>query len=451
MNLFPMYALTEADIDGIVVEAGGSRTHPDTDRRDLKSADFLIDNTLIELKLLDDEGFLKPERQAKLAKLFQALDPDRPVVVLDPRNLLETDQRAYRRIVEGPLKNAVSKARNQLVQSRSEFPRANGSILWVVNNGYMALDHDTLQEVVSNRVRQDTSNIDGVIVSGCYFHSDGFQGVVRWTMTYVPINIGYNFTAFEKIQDSWNAFAERFMTDIVQGKQEAGRKLAVSDIAFDIDGVRFVRTAPSLGQPSDFFINGRPRANSSGIEECPPVALVVPGLTIADHALVLAVIDATDGPLASYQRWQDHVKEAGQAAEPTKPLVTLPVSAEAWLKWCKDTSQTPSLAALRSFALDGFTEQMAALLSNACERKGGGVVLSSYMLAVTEEIGQDRGNDVSHIAAVRERPDGEPFIRPIVENLRIFHEHAVALAAAYSFSEGKSAVLWQKDRKYSWI
>lgn len=451
MNLFPMYALSEADIEGIVVEAGGSRAHPDADERDLKSADFVIDDALIELKLLDDEGFSKPERQLKLAKLFLALDRDRPIVVLDPRNLPEADQRKYRGIIGGPLKGAVSKARNQLIQSRSEFPDAKGSILWVVNNGYMALDHDTLQQDVANRVRQDTSNIDGVVVSGCYFHSDGFEGVVLWPMTYVPINAGYNFTAFEKLQDSWNIFTERFMTDVVRGKHAAGRKLAVSDVTFDIDGVRFVRPAPSLGQSSDFFINGRPRANSSGIEKCPPVALIVPGLTRADHAIVLAAVGAADGPLVSYERWLDHLKDADQASEPTKPLVLIPVSAEAWLIWCKDKGETPSLTALRSFAHDDFTSQMTALLANAQERKEGGVVLSSYMLAVTEEIGQDRGNDVSHIAAVRERLDGEPFIKPVVENLRMFHEHAVALAAAYSFSEGKGAVLWQKDRRYSWI
>lgn len=450
MNLFPMFALSEADIAGIVAQAGGFRAHPDADRRELPGADFLVDRTLIELKLLDDEGFSKPARQSKLAKLFLALDPDRPVVVLDPQNLSETDQRKYRSIIEGPLKNAIGKARDQLVQSRSELTDSDGSVLWIVNTGYMALDHDTLQEVVANRVRQDTSKIDGVIVSGCYFHSDGFDGVVLWTMTYVPINIAYNFTAFERLQDSWNAFAERFMTEVVLGKQEAGKKLAVIDISFDVDGVRFVRPAPSLGQPSDFFVNGRPRANSSGIEECPPVALIVPKLSMTEHAMVLAAVGETDGPLSSYDRWCDHVTSASKAAKPTKPLVAIPVAAEGWLRWCQDTDEKPSLMALRSYAHHGFTEQMTALLSNSRERKKERVVLSSYILAVTEEIGQDRANDVSHIAAVREHPDGETSIRPIVENLRIFHEHAVALAAAYALVEGNQAVLWQKTRKYSW-
>ena len=449
-NLFPMHAISETDIETVIQEAGGVRAHPDADRRALQGADFQIGDAVIELKLLADEGFDKPERQAKLAKLFRAIDPDRPVVILDPDNLDVPGQRAYRAIVEGPIKTAVGKARDQLVQSRREFAEAAGSILWVVNNGYMALGHDGLEEIVANRTRQDTRQIDGVIVAGCYYHSDGFDGVVLWPMTYVPINAAYNFAAFDTLHQAWQAFSERFMTDVVLGKQPAGEKLAVDDIVFDVDGVRYVRPAPAFGQPSEFYVHGRPRGNSSGFDTCPPVALILPWLTQVEHAAIQAATAATHGPLSSYQAWQDHITGAARAALVTKPLVTIPVVATEWLAWCDEAGEPPSLAALRSFAHEGFTAQMTERLSQARERKDGGVVLSSYMLAVTEEIGQDRANDVSHIAAVRERPDGEPLIRPIAENLRIFHEHAVALAAAYGFAEGKDAVLWKKHRKYSW-
>jgi hypothetical protein len=57
---------------------------------------------------------------------------------------------------------------------------------------------------------------------------------------------------------------------------------------------------------------------------------------------------------------------------------------------------------------------------------------------VTDEIGQDKANDLSHIAKVRRRIDGKPDIKPIVENLRIFHEHAVALASAYAVAEAST-------------
>jgi hypothetical protein len=450
MDPFPITALTEEDLDRIVEAAGGERAHPDADRRDREGADYLLGTTMIELKMLDDEGFSKPERQARLAGLFSALEPDRPVVVLDPARLSPPEQLKYRRIIEGPVKRAVTKARAQLIQSRTERPEAKGSVLWIVNNGYTSLDHDSLEEIVANRVRQDTTHIDGVIVSGCYYHSDGFDSVFLWPCTYVPINAAYAFPEFDALQDAFQDFAGEYMTALVQQEVPAGAKLPVADVTFDLDGVRFVRVAPPMGRPSDFYINGRPRANSTGFEKCPPVALIVPDLARAEHDLVRAAVGKADGPLSSYEAWLEHIAEAAAAATPLKPLVAMPVRATEWLDWCREAGMGPSHAALRAYAHDLFTKPMLDLLSRARERKRDGLVLSSYVLALTEEIGQDCANDVSHIALVRERPEGDPVIRPLVENLRIFHEHALALAAAYALSRGIGAVQWQKNRQYSW-
>jgi hypothetical protein len=314
----------------------------------------------------------------------------------------------------------------------------------------MAVDHEKLKDVIANRARQDTSSIDGIMVSGCYFYSDGFEGPVLWPIEYVPINVRYNFSAFENLRAKWNDFATSFMTDVIRGQQKDGQKLSVSDIVFDVDGVTYVRPAPPLGEPSDFYVNGRPRKNSSGIEECPPVAIVMPSLSHADHAVILDVLSEPYGPLASYEKWQDHLKAAQQASNPKKPLVTIPVLSEEWLRWCQQVDRTPSMPALQDYALHMFQERIRDLIIGASERKCDAVLLSSYMLAVTEEIGQDRANDVSHIAAVREFSNGKTAVLPVVENLRMFHEHAVALAAAYSFLHGKDAVLWQKNSIYGW-
>jgi hypothetical protein len=69
---------------------------------------------------------------------------------------------------------------------------------------------------------------------------------------------------------------------------------------------------------------------------------------------------------------------------------------------------------------------------------------------VTDKIGQDRANDLSHIAVARQRVRGEPDIRSIVEDLRIFHEHALALGSAYAVAEGLDAVMWMRHRRYAW-
>lgn len=98
----------------------------------------MLGSNVIELKILEDEGLDKPERQQKLAKLFREKFPSRPTIVLD-RGILDLQgQRCYDRILEGPIKTAVSSARQQLQQSRKEL-NSNGTVLWVINNGYSSL------------------------------------------------------------------------------------------------------------------------------------------------------------------------------------------------------------------------------------------------------------------------------------------------------------------------
>lgn len=82
--------------------------------------------------------------------------------------------------------------------------------------------------------------------------------------------------------------------------------------------------------------------------------------------------------------------------------------------------------------------------------KEGSLLPANYILAVTDEIGQDKANDLSHIAKIRECFEGKSDIKPIVEDLRVFHEHAIALASAYAVAEGLDAVMWTRKLRYAW-
>jgi hypothetical protein len=62
----------------VVVRAGGKHIHPDVDRRSQRGADFVLGSSVIELKILEDEGLDKSERQRKLAKLFREGYPSQP-------------------------------------------------------------------------------------------------------------------------------------------------------------------------------------------------------------------------------------------------------------------------------------------------------------------------------------------------------------------------------------
>ena len=97
-----------------------------------------------------------------------------------------------------------------------------------------------------------------------------------------------------------------------------------------------------------------------------------------------------------------------------------------------------------------FDAKAKAIIQAARARMARSVLPHRYVIAITEVIGQDRANDVSRIAYVRERLDGGTAIRPVVTNARVCHEHALAIASAYAVAEGLDAVLWEKDLEYAW-
>ena len=75
---FRIQRLSETEVETVVIRAGGKRAHPDADRRSLRGADFVLGSSVIELKILEDEGLDKPERRQKLTKLFRERFPARP-------------------------------------------------------------------------------------------------------------------------------------------------------------------------------------------------------------------------------------------------------------------------------------------------------------------------------------------------------------------------------------
>ena len=291
MDHFRVRPLTEKDLDTVLAAAGGTRAHPDADRRKQPGADYRLGEALIELKGLDDEGLGKPERQEKLAALFSEYAAHRPVVVLDRTQLPPESKIRYDRIIEGPIKTAIAKARKQLKQSRAEFPEATCTVLFVVNTGYTALNHNELTRLVAHRVRNDTDEIDAVVVAGCYYHGDGVDAYALWPIEYVPIKLERPFTSFEKLREAWNGFADQFMTKLIRGEfGEDAPKGPVVDIDFDVGGITYVKPAPPIGSPSNFFGARRPRGDSTGLVTCPPVAITFPDLSRHNWALFRAAL-----------------------------------------------------------------------------------------------------------------------------------------------------------------
>lgn len=452
MDSFRIRPIAEADVEAVVIKAGGARAHPDADARDLRGADFVFKDLVIELKALDEEGFDKPARQQKLAALFRPHEPNRPVIVVDRKRLPIEDRRGYDRIVEGPIKNAVKSARGQLAQSRTEFPDAQHSVLFLLNNGYTALDHEALLELAERRARNDSSDIDGVIVAGCYFYSDSFDSYFLWPISYVPVRSQETPAAFETLRRAWNGFADQAMTDLMRtGHGLDAQKGPVVDMAFEVDGVTYVKPAPPMGRASDFFVRGRPRSDSSGLKHCPPVARTYPGLSLAEWTRMYKLLKGDFGLCDNYDEWRDQERQAAQVGTPMLPFVPVPVTAGDWKDWSRSNQTGATLSALTDYANILFDRRLRTLLAAAREQTAHAILPARYVLALTEEIGQDRANDVSHLAIMHERVDGQTQVFPILEDVRMFHEYALTLACAHAIANGIDAVLWRKDQTYGWV
>lgn len=444
---FRIRRLSEAEIEMVVIRAGGERAHADADRRSLRGADFALGSSVIELKILEDEGLDKPERQKKLAKLFRERFPTRPTVVLD-RGLLDAQgQRAYDRIVEGPVKTAVSSARQQLQQTRSEH-NATSTVLWVINNGYSSLSHSALMELVARRARNDSSNIDAVVVSGAYVYSDTFDSFFLWPIDCTPLHLDRPFQAFAALRDAWNGLAmDRMTASLREPPATDDTKGPVVDISFCLEGVTYVMPTPPMGRESKFFINGRPRNNSTGITSSPPVATVFAGINRHEwnkfkrrHALAVSSAD--------YNEWTIRAARARSECD-LKPFITMPVTHAGWSEWVRQRPKETSVSVHR-YATDLFQKRILGVINGARERTGDAVLPRRYMLLITEHIGQDLAFDISHLAEVCTLPDGNDHIDEIWTDKPMFFEQALTVAAAESIARSVECVLWEKDKTYAW-
>lgn len=435
----------DCDIDFVISQAGGRRAHEDSNRKDTRNSDYVLGQSIIELKLLNDERLEKPEAQAKIGSLFGALQPDRPVVVIDPTIIQQSDRYAYATIMQGSIKGVVRSAREQLKQSRREVDEDATTVLFVVNNGFTALAHEELLDYVVTRARNDTDEIDGVVVAGCYLHGDGFETFALWPMDYVPIREERPFLEFEALRSGWNKLADRHMTEFVTGEHGlAAAKQVQTDIVFYWEGRTFVKPATPIGAESAFFGARRPRFNHLPFERVKNVALTIPQLSPVEYRRVRGSLK--DEPLLeSLDTWNDHVEEALSYDTPLMPVIPVAISRGGWEAWKRRNPGFSGLDSLRAAANVRYGAKASKLVHAAKEFHSGTVVPRRYIAVVTELIGQDENNDVSRIGICT---DGD--VEWIVLNVRVPHFGALALAAAHALRLGLADIFWTHDLRYAW-
>ncbi|WP_298380127.1 hypothetical protein [Azospirillum sp.] len=436
----------EKDIDSVIEAAGGRRAHPDWDHRDLRNSDYSLGQSIIELKLIEDERLEKLQAQEKIAELFGAFDPDRPVVVIDPEVLNDAQRREYATIMRAPIKSAVRSASGQLKQTRREIDPNATNVLFVVNNGFSTMSHDELLEHVVGRVKNDTEEIDAVVVGGCYLHGDGFDIFALWPIDCVTIYKERPFREFAALQRSWNQLADRHMTEFVRGEHgKMASKEAQTDTVFNWNGRTYVKPTVRIGVSSQFFGERRPRRNHIPFDQVKNVAITIPRLSPVEYKRVRSALK--DEPLLdSIEAWNTHLAEAMETSTSDKPVVAIDMSRGSWEAWRR---RNPTITGTMSFRLAAnavFGARVSKLVYAARKIDRTEKLPSRYIWVVVELIGQDEENDIAHIGYVI---DGDKNI--LAKNLRKGHNEALALAAAHAMRMGLSDILWHHNLTYAWV
>ncbi|HAB19239.1 MAG TPA: hypothetical protein DCE44_22780, partial [Verrucomicrobiales bacterium] len=259
MEYIRIKTVTEEDFDRVITSAGGSRILEES------SADYRLNEAIIELKLVSEEGFEKTDRQRKLANLFREMQPDQPVVLISPESLNESNSRNYYRIVEVPIKNACKKASKQLQATAKRDGQPPVRVLVILNVGYTLLSPDEFKDVCFKCVCNDTSGIDWLVCGGIYFHSDKFDNYVIARFENLPINLGRSFPSRDALLESWDRYLNESMTEMVRNPVPiSDGRMPVIDLTFELNSIRYIKPATGMPQSSFWPGGAAPRDNTSG-------------------------------------------------------------------------------------------------------------------------------------------------------------------------------------------
>lgn len=442
MDYIRINTITEADFDNVITSAGGSRITEDG------SADYRFHEAIVELKLVFEEGFEKTERQKKVAALFREAQPNQPVVLINPKKLTEHASRVYYRIVEVPIKNACKKASKQLQNTASRFAAAPTRVLVILNVGYTMLSPDEFKDVCFKCVQNDTSGIDWLVCGGIYFYSDKASSYIISRFEDFPFNLQQPFPSRETLLGSWDNFVSKLMLDAARNPASvASGRMPVVDMAFELDGVRYVKLAPSIH--SDFWPGGfAPRENSSGIERCPAVAITFPSLSEIDWKRFKDAMPTEPQLRSSYQEWlQFCPNEADDLEDPIKPILQLETKFEEFVRWVSKPRDQWGFSDLNYYAHEVLTQKALPLLEGARDLEKTQILPLDYILFVLNEVGTDKANDFASIYYVSETMGFERE-ELLVENAKVFFEYGMAIAASHAIKRKVNALFYQKRRLF---
>lgn len=235
----------ETFIDLIVADVGGTRLPTDDKNR---IVDYRIDNWIFELKDLQEEGLLQPERQKKLAALFAPHAVADQPILLDPSVLTANEQRLFYDILSTPIKTQVKSASKQIRSTKDLLDgELRGGIIYL-NTGYGSFPDEQFGPLVERYVQKDTSQIEAIFAVSTWAVTNGFDTNIFFR------SYPEGESAVDVVNRLQKAFSKRFedvMTKLIKG--ELSPKIDYSDplapVVFNANGLDFAWVPPAVPLP----------------------------------------------------------------------------------------------------------------------------------------------------------------------------------------------------------
>jgi hypothetical protein len=250
--MFPIPRITESFVDSIAQEVGWRRyLDVHTPNAGRLNADYLANNAVIELKIMEEEGLDKESRQAKLAKLFSQANPNASQIDLTFENTPDSIKRQVHAVVSMPIQSAVKKASRQIAHSAEDLGRhSDNGVLLMVNNGYSYLNAENFERLVVQRCWNDSSHIDYAFCVTIDYHQGDFDSYIFLTARCHTIRNEGTWAMADVVADRFQArFGDvmgQMMGDQMNPKLWRNRLPPVTDILFEKTGVKYIRKAPEV-------------------------------------------------------------------------------------------------------------------------------------------------------------------------------------------------------------
>ncbi len=233
-------------MDRIVIRAGGRRlTATERNYENTRNADYRIQNYIVELKDVQEEGLEKPERQQKLAELFLRYFPDETEILIDPTVLAPEDARLYARIVGVPVRERIKDAASQIKATKAHLDDATlqGGVI-VLNSGYYSIETHNFEELVHYSARTDTTQLAFAACVTSNYTTDGFNSWMNFKFS--PAEGGNEMQV--KLAQAFGEVVGEFMNEWGRGgfMQPTNPAPLPSIIVFEHKGRTFRYFPPNL-------------------------------------------------------------------------------------------------------------------------------------------------------------------------------------------------------------